>query len=58
MFIVGRLRAAKKIELRNMKRGKYFRIVADVYVDGMSLAQMLLEAGLAKPYDGRKKPKW
>ena len=58
MFTVGKLRSAKRIELRNMKRGKYFRIVADVHVDGKSLAQMLLEAGLAKPYDGGKKPKW
>lgn len=58
MFTVGKLRGAKRIELRNMRRGKYFRIVADVYVDGKSLAEMLLEAGLAKPYDGGKKLKW
>jgi len=58
MFTVGKLRAAKRIELRNMRRGKYFRIVADVYVDGKSLARMLLEAGMAKSYDGGKKPKW
>ena len=32
-FTVTQLRGAEKIELRNMKRGKYFRIVADVYVD-------------------------
>ncbi len=41
-----------------MQRGKYFRIVADVYVDGNSLADELLQAELAKPYDGGKKPKW
>ena len=58
MFTVGKLRAAKKIELRNIKRGKYFRIIADVYVDGFSLARMLLNAGLAKSYHGGKKPKW
>lgn len=58
MFTVGKLRSAKRIELRNMKRGKYFRIVADVYVDGVSLAEKLLRAGLAKPYNGGKKPKW
>lgn len=58
MFTVGKLRSAKRIELRDIKRGKYFRIVADVYVDGKSLPDMLIRAGLAKPYDGGKKPKW
>ena len=51
-------RKAKKLELRNMKRGKYFRIVADVFVDGKSVADILIKNGLAKPYDGGKKPKW
>lgn len=57
-FVVERLRSAKTIELRNMQRGKYFRVVADVYYDDQSLAQALLDAGLAKPYDGGKKQKW
>lgn len=55
---VQRLREGRKIELRNMKRGKYFRIVADVYVDGQNLGQELIQKGLAKPYDGGKKPTW
>jgi endonuclease YncB( thermonuclease family) len=55
---VQRLREGRKIELRNMKRGKYFRIVADVFVDGRNLGQELVQKGLAKPYDGGKKPKW
>jgi endonuclease YncB( thermonuclease family) len=41
-----------------MQRGKYFRIVADVFVDGSNLGQELIERGLAKPYDGGTKPKW
>lgn len=56
-FTVQRLREAGKIELRNMKRGKYFRIVADVYVDGRNLGSMLIEEGLAVPYDGGHKAK-
>ena len=43
------------IELRDMVRGKYFRIVADVYLDGMSLSQLLLDKGHAIRYDGGKK---
>lgn len=46
------------IELRNVKRGKYFRIVADVYLDdNVSLADELIESGLAVPYDGGTKVK-
>lgn len=52
------LRNASKVELRNMQRGKYFRIVADVYANGKSLSESLLKAGLAKPYDGGKKSSW
>jgi len=56
-FTVAHLRAAKRIELRNMKRGKYFRIVADVYVDGKNLGQMLIDQGFAVVYDGGHKGK-
>ena len=49
---------AKILELRNIKRGKYFRIVADVYVDEKCIADILIKNGLAKPYDGGKKPQW
>ena len=49
------LRDAEQITLRNLERGKYFRIVADVYVDEESLADMLIEAGMAVRYDGGKK---
>jgi len=40
-----------------MKRGKYFRIVADVSIDGKSLAKSLINAKLAVIYDGGKKTK-
>ncbi len=51
------LKDAESITLRNIGRGKYFRIVADVFVDGESLANELIEAGMAVPYDGGKKAK-
>ena len=41
--------------MRNLERGKYFRIVADVYVDGEDLGGLLVEAGAAVRYDGGKK---
>jgi micrococcal nuclease len=53
------LMSAQKIELRNPERGKYFRIVAEVWVDGKALADMLKEKGLAKDYDGEgERPEW
>ena len=46
---------AKKIELTNIKRGKYFRIVADVYVDNKNVTEMMIKAGMGKEYYGGKK---
>ena len=53
------LKDAEQITLKNMERGKYFRIAAYVIVDGENLADMLIEAGMAIRYDGGKKiHKW
>ena len=38
------LKDADQIVLRNMERGKYFRIAAEVIVDGESLGDLLVEA--------------
>jgi len=54
---VSKLRSAKVVELRNIQKGKYFRIVADVYLDNISLATVLIENNLAVYYDGGKKIK-
>ena len=56
-YTVTMLRNAKTIELRNMQRGKYFRIVAEVYADGQSVGDGLVREGLAVVYDGGKKVK-
>jgi len=55
---VNLLRNANKIELKNVKRGKYFRIIADVYVDGKLLSDKLLEKGVAVKYSGGTKIDW
>lgn len=34
------------------------RVLGDVYLDGHSLAEMLIEAGLARPYKGEAKSSW
>ena len=49
---------AKIVELKNIRRGKYFRIIAEIWIDGVSLAKLLIEAGYAKEYYGGTKEKW
>lgn len=57
-FTVNALRSASKIELRNIQRGKYFRILADVYLDGKNLSEELIAAKHARPYDGGTRTGW
>ncbi len=46
----------KQILLSNLKRGKYFRIVAHIYVDGVDISSQLIKQGLAVPYHGKAPP--
>ena len=49
------LKDAERIDLKNLQRGKYFRLIADIYADGENLADILIDAGMAVKYDGGKK---
>lgn len=64
-YTQGRLQGAQHIELRQLRRDKYFRLLANVVVppaEGngppVSLGDELLFRGLAKRYDGGTKSKW
>ena len=57
-FTVERLRATKSIVLKNIKRGKYFRLIADVYIDSFSLGEQLIKHGHAVKYSGKTKKTW
>ena len=52
------MKSSSRIDLHNVERGNFFRIVADVMVDGASLGEHLIEAGLARRYDGGKREGW
>ena len=52
------LKNNSKIKLSNLKRDKYFRLLADVYVDEESLALALLKNCLAVKYTGKRKSSW
>ncbi len=51
------LKNAKRIDLENIGRDKYFRILADVKVDSKNLKDLLLKNNLAYNYDGGTKSK-
>ena len=57
-FVRNKLANAIEIKLTNLQRGKYFRVVANVLVDGVSLEQELLDNELAYEYSGGKKLSW
>jgi len=59
VYLESILKNSEKISLLNVRRDDvYFRIVADVYVDGFSLSQIMIDSGHALPYDGKTKPNW
>lgn len=59
--LVGKaLESAKRIDLKNVERDKYFRVLADIYIDNKSLKDIITEAGLGYAYNGGTKqhPNW
>ncbi len=46
---------AKSILLKQLSRGKYFRIVAHIFADGVNIGKILLKEKLAVRYFGGKK---
>ncbi len=57
-FLRLKLAEAKEIELLDVDRGKYFRLLASVYVDGKSVGKLLISEGMARAYDGGKRLGW
>jgi len=52
-------RAAKTIEFKDLKWDKYGgRILSNVYLDGLLYSDILIDKGLARPYDGGAKKGW
>ena len=49
---------AFEIMLTSVQRDKYFRIIANVLMDGCDLADALINANLGRPYDGGKRLPW
>jgi len=53
------LQKAKSVTLQNVKDDKYSgRVVADVMMDGKSLASEMIKTGLVRPYKGGTRLGW
>ncbi|WP_163650705.1 thermonuclease family protein [Modicisalibacter sp. 'Wilcox'] len=57
-FTVARLRGSDEITLEHLDRGSFFRVLAEVRVDGESLGDELLQAGLATVYKEGQHGTW
>lgn len=54
-----RVIATEGVTIRNVRYGKYAgRVLADVYVNDMNLAELLISNGLGRPYDGGRRKGW
>ena len=57
-YVTLKLKNAKQIDLKNIRRDKYFRILADVYYDNILLSNDLIKLKYARPYFGDTKQSW
>lgn len=57
-FVLVEIENADSVWLENVGRDKYFRLLADVYIDGKNLSEMLIENNLAVYYEGGTKRDW
>ena len=49
---------ASEITLQSLGKGKFGRVISICYADGYNVNDMMVESGLARPYDGGKRSSW
>ena len=49
---------AAEVTLESHGKGKFGRILGTLYTDGYNVNDMMVESGLARPYDGGKRSSW
>ncbi len=52
------LEVADVITISNVTRGKYFRLLADVFADGVNVGSEMIRAGHARKYTGGTREPW
>lgn len=58
VMLRSQLLSANTIELTNLGRDKYFRVLATVHADGINVTHALMKEGLAVSYGGGAKRTW
>ena len=46
------------VTLKHVRRDNYFRVLAEVDINGGDIGTVLINAGLARPYEGSAKKSW
>ena len=49
---------AFEVTLQSLGKGKFGRVISICYADGYNVNDMMVESGLARPYDGGKRSSW
>jgi endonuclease YncB( thermonuclease family) len=57
-YLATLLTQARTIELTQLDRDKYFRLLANVTLDGWPVSKLMIDAGYALPYSGGTKESW
>lgn len=57
-YVATYLSTAKTVEVRNVTRDKYFRLLGEIWVDSISVGKLLIDQGLAYEYYGGAKQSW
>lgn len=57
-YLKRRLNSSDPVELRNVVRDKYFRLRAEVWIDGHEVGKQMLQEGLVRDYYGGARMKW
>jgi endonuclease YncB( thermonuclease family) len=52
------LRSAKRIELVNVRREKYGRLLGGLMIDGQDVVEEMVLSGMARPYHGEARKGW
>ena len=52
------LEEADVIALQSHGKGKFGRILGTLFADGKNVNKMMIDLGLARPYDGGKRSSW
>ena len=56
--IIDDIAFAENIEFKNMERGKYFRVVADIHIDGKNYTNQMIFNDHGRVYNAKKGNNW